>query len=309
MRPNWTAFRRVGVWPALLVLIFIWPAGAGQPAAEAPRAFGQGRLWQVSQAGVAPSHVFGTMHVTDGDVVALPAAVDEAIARSDRLVLEIVLTREKFVRLAQAMTFTDGRSLSDVVGPKLYAEVGRIAGRYGLPGAQMNQFRPWAIMTMFSVPPAELKRQVAGYVMLDRMLQDQATLRGTPVFGLENVEEQIAVFTDISERDQIEMLNWTLRMNAQIDGIFEMLKQAYLKGDLDRLHAIARELSTGTNPRLMKLFNRRLIDSRNDLMVKRMARHLKRGGAFIAVGALHISGEVGILRLLQKKGYKVKRIL
>jgi uncharacterized protein YbaP (TraB family) len=309
MRPRWSAFRLVGVWPALLALILIGLAGAGPSAAETPRAFGQGRLWQVSQAGVAPSHIFGTMHVTDGDVVALPAAVDEAFARSDRLVLEVVLTRKNFMRLAQAMIFTDGRSLSDVVGPKLYAEVGRIAGRYGLPGAQMNQFRPWAVSTMFSVPPAELKRQAAGHVMLDRMLQDQAALRGTPVFDLEDVEEQIAIFTGISERDQVEILKWTLRMNAQIDGIFKTLKRAYLKGDLDRLHAIAGELSTGTDPRLMKLFNRRLIDSRNDLMVKRMGRHLKRGRAFIAVGALHISGEVGILRLLQKKGYKVKRVL
>ena len=44
-------------------------------------------------------------------------------------------------------------------------------------------------------------------------------------------------------------------------------------------------------------------------MVKRMARHLKRGQGIFRRGALHLSGEEGILQLLQKKGHKVKRIL
>lgn len=296
----------LGHW---LLLLLIWLAAAGQAAAEAPRVFGQGRLWQVAKAGVAPSHVFGTMHVADEDVLALPAAVDEAIARSERLVFEVVMTRETSMRLARAMMFEEGRSLADVVGSALYADVARVARRYGLPAAAMNRLRPWAVMATFSMPPAELKRQAAGHDMLDRSLQDQAALRGAPVFSLEDVDEQIAILAGLPMRDQIEMLESTLRMNPQIDKIFEALKQAYLKGDLDRLHEIAYEMSTGVDPRLMEAFNKKLIESRNDLMVKRMMRHLKRGRAFVAVGALHLSGEGGILRRLQKKGYKVRRIL
>ena len=37
-------------------------------------------------------------------------------------------------------------------------------------------------------------------------------------------------------------------------------------------------------------------------------KHLDAGGAFIAVGALHLSGENGLLHLLEKKGYTVKRV-
>lgn len=47
---------------------------------------------------------------------------------------------------------------------------------------------------------------------------------------------------------------------------------------------------------------------RNRRMVERMARHVNQGGAFVAVGALHLSGENGILRLLEKRGYKVSRV-
>ena len=48
-----------------------------------------------------------------------------------------------------------------------------------------------------------------------------------------------------------------------------------------------------------------LIDQRNARMVTRMEPFLKRGQAFIAIGALHLPGEVGVLNLLAKQGYRV----
>jgi uncharacterized protein YbaP (TraB family) len=296
-------------WVGAAGLLLVALAVAGAALADAPRPFGQGRLWQVSPAGAAPSYVFGTMHVADEDVVSVPEAVTAAIVRSDRLVLEVAMTRKNAMYMARAMVFEDGRRLSDVVGPKRFAAVGRVAGRYGITAAQIAMFRPWAVITMFSVPPAELKRQAAGHAVLDRLLNDQAVRRGMPVFDLEDIEEQLAILRDLPERDQVEMLDWTLQLNAQIDEIFEKIKRAYLDGDLDRLHAMTRELSAGTDLRLMEVFNRRLVETRNELMVKRMERHLKRGRAFVAVGALHLSGEQGILRLLEKKGYAVRRIM
>jgi uncharacterized protein YbaP (TraB family) len=52
-------------------------------------------------------------------------------------------------------------------------------------------------------------------------------------------------------------------------------------------------------------FLRRLIDDRNVQMVERMLPRLQRGSTFIAIGALHLPGEKGILQLLAEKGYTV----
>ena len=43
-------------------------------------------------------------------------------------------------------------------------------------------------------------------------------------------------------------------------------------------------------------------------MVKRMQKRLQEGNAFIAVSALHLPGEKGIIKLLQKQGYQVSAL-
>jgi uncharacterized protein YbaP (TraB family) len=43
-------------------------------------------------------------------------------------------------------------------------------------------------------------------------------------------------------------------------------------------------------------------------MVERMLPHIAERSAFIAVGALHLPGEEGILSLLEQRGYRVSRL-
>jgi uncharacterized protein YbaP (TraB family) len=142
---------------------------------------------------------------------------------------------------------------------------------------------------------------------LDRTLQQAADARGTPVFGLESLKEQIAAFSGASESEQVEGLRLTLDLNPGLDTTFAEMKEAYLAGDLDRLHAMAQSMYAGQDPRLAKQFEQQFIEDRNKRMASRVVRHVKQGEAFIAVGALHLSGDNGILRLLEARGYKVTR--
>lgn len=295
--------RGLGAWLAALLFIptLVLPA-----AAKEQRVHAQGRLFEVGAAGVPPSHVFGTMHVTDPEVLRLPQPVVRAFDDSTRLVLELLFTPEVEARMTEAMLLKDGRTLADVVGPELYDKLLRRAAAYGLQAQQVNRFRPWAAALIFSLPVEELDRSASGILALDRALQATADARGIQVFGLETLDEQVAAFGDMSEADQIATLRLTLDLNPKIDALFAEMKQAYLAGDLARLHAMTLSMM-GNDPHLSAVFEERFIEMRNRRMVERMTRHLKQGGAFVAVGALHISGESGILRLLEKRGFTVKR--
>jgi uncharacterized protein YbaP (TraB family) len=304
MKPNKPMWARVML--AAVVLLLILVAHSGWSAERQP--YGQGLLWRVEMPSAAPNYVFGTMHSTDASVAVIPTPVEQALSQTGIVMVEVVLTADIGIKLAQAMMIMDGRNLVDIIGADRFARVVAVGGRYGLPDLQMNRFRPWALMTLFSVPPAETARQAAGYAALDLMIQSKAREHGTTLVSLETVEEQIALFANLPEPDEIALLDGALNLNPDIEAIFEHMKAAYLAGDLDSLQRLAKERTGGVDPSLFEQFMTRAIDSRNQLMVDRMGDQLSAGNTFVAVGALHLPGEKGILRLLELKGYRITRV-
>jgi uncharacterized protein YbaP (TraB family) len=51
-----------------------------------------------------------------------------------------------------------------------------------------------------------------------------------------------------------------------------------------------------------------LVDERNHDWLPKIDEHIKQEPCFIAVGALHLPGNYGLINLLRKAGYKVKAI-
>jgi uncharacterized protein YbaP (TraB family) len=71
---------------------------------------------------------------------------------------------------------------------------------------------------------------------------------------------------------------------------------------------VMEEFSAGQRSSLQEFFENELIAKRNRRMVERIQPRLAEGNALVAVGALHLPDEVGILRLLEARGYTVKRM-
>jgi uncharacterized protein YbaP (TraB family) len=94
----------------------------------------------------------------------------------------------------------------------------------------------------------------------------------------------------------------------EIPRMFADLKAAYLDRDLARLVKVSDDSMRDNNQRLVEDFNRKLITERNHRMVQRMQPLLKEGQQFIAVGALHLPGEEGLLQLLNDQGYSVTAV-
>lgn len=290
----------------LLLLLAALPAKAVDAAGELR--YGQGLLWRIDTPGIAPSYLYGTMHSTDPAILTLPAPVAEAFARTSSLTLEMVMDAQVRQKLGQAMALTDGRTLDGIIGPERFAAAVAIGAQYDLPPQAIRLFEPWAAMTLFSLTPEEFRRNAAGIHPLDHSLQVEARRRGKTVYGLESVEEQIAVFADIPEADQIALLDTVLRDHPRIEEWFAVMKSAYLAGDIATIYGIMSKQAVGIDPAIAASFKDRLIVARNHRMAERMTGLLDAGNAFIAVGALHLPGDEGILRLLELEGRRVKRI-
>lgn len=288
---------------AALLFASILPAAAAEDSG-----FGKGLLWRVSMPGVPASYIFGTFHSADPALATPSPAVRKVLDRVDRVMIEVVSSPGDDEQKWRATFLTDGRRLSDITGPERFRQVVEVGARYGIPAENLESLRPWGATGVFSIPPSELQRQAGGGETLDAVIVNIAKQRGIPVFGIETAAEQIAAFAGDSEADQLVMLYAVLDSNARIEVSFKKLKQAYLAGDLARLHDLAYE-DTGSAPiDVVDRFFQRLIWDRNHRMVERVLPHLAEGNILVAVGALHLYGDKGLPGLLAQRGYDVSPV-
>ena len=278
----------------LLLVLPLLQAGA----AEIP--FSKGILFRVEQAGASPSYLFGTFHSEDQRVVHLPPPVRKALEDADRVVLELKLDGASTMAAVTAMIYTDGRDLAKVLDPELYRRVVAAAGERQIPEVAVRHYKVWALAMLLTMPPTRTGE------FLDQLLARFARLNGKEVVGLETATEQLALFEDLPEADQIQMLKDVLNNLGDLPKMYEELLHAYLERDLGRLMEINEDYSASENPELEQRFQKRLIDDRNLRMVERLLPLLRKGRLFVGVGALHLPGENGVLRLLERHGYRVE---
>lgn len=261
-----------------------------------------GLLWEVHGEGADPSYLFGTIHSEDPEVLRLASPVRQAFEEADSVVLEVLLNMEAMIYSSTVMLLTDGRLLSDIIGRPLFEETARAIVSRGIPEVVLERMKPWAAATTLSVPVPETG------MVLDLMLYQEAQQAGKSLHGLETIREQLDVFDTMPERDQVALLQDAVDNLDLIDEMNAALLAAWKRRDLAAMMAISDAAIESGDQRIARDFEQRLIIERNHLMADRLEAHLQRGGAFIAVGALHLPGEDGLIRLLGQRGYSLRMI-
>ena len=290
----------------LLCLLLLAAALAVQ--AQEPLRHGQGLLWRIESEGRPASYLFGTMHTTDPKVVRLPEPVQTALQGARSIAIEMVLDDTVQAKMGAAMVLTDGRQLERIIGAERFAALSAIGALYDMPPPALQRLAPWAAMTVISLTPTEFRRIRLGHLPLDHAIQAYAGEQGVALYGLESAEEQIAVFRDVQEDQQVALLDLAIRSHPYIETWFQQMKDAYLTRDLAALARLAQDQSLGGDPEVMAGFHKRLIETRNKRMAVRMMARLDEGDAFIAVGALHLPGDFGLVRLLELQGRRLTRV-
>jgi len=144
-------------------------------------------------------------------------------------------------------------------------------------------------------------------VFLDQALLRIARERELQTFGLESLEEQLAALDGLSPQDQLALLREAVANHDMLTATVEAMVRAWLARDLVALQA-ASQPKRSDDQRLQAQLLERLVDRRNPVMLERMQPRLAEGGAFIAVGALHLPGKQGLLHGLEEQGYRVTKV-
>ncbi len=279
---------------------------------------GEGVLWRVTRDDLPPSYLFGTYHLDQ--VANLPVAQHaETLAARARLMF-VEISEAEQEEMATAFHANPGMivndravPLSDWLEPSLLTAAEALLPRYGLNMPTASLIQPWMLNLMIALPPCMIAAQQNGMLSMDHELARAAESAGVPVQGVETWQEQISIFADAPLEDQRDGLRLSLASPHDPEDMQATMAALYAKGEVMMLWelslAAARDLVTDRDIDAVAAEWWDVVATRrNAVMAERALPDFAEGGVFMAVGALHLPGEAGLVELLRAEGFKVEQV-
>jgi uncharacterized protein YbaP (TraB family) len=197
--------------------------------------------------------------------------------------------------------YPKGIQIKDKIRPETYKYLLKIT-RNNPSGWQ--HMRPWAI-AMFKLQHPASPDVSSAWGVERHVLQKKG--KGYPSYGLESVDEHIAVFSGMNDAEsEVYLLESLVFGNAQIKH-FSAMHRAWKSGDTAQLYALYREVSPDIveAPRIRA----RLLTDRNSRWIPKIENAIKSGKpTMVVAGALHFSGPGSVIELLRARGYKIEQL-
>ena len=109
----------------------------------------------------------------------------------------------------------------------------------------------------------------------------------------------------------LDALIETLDLGDTVADVMETTTELYLTGDtgmvMPLMKAVSEEKSPGNSTDYAD-FEQRIVIDRNKTMAARARPILDGGNVFMAVGALHLPGDEGMIELLRKDGFSITAV-
>ena len=266
-------------------------------------------LWKVSDANNS-LYLLGSFHMLKETDYPLAKSTDLAFDDAEQLVFE--LSPEEMnnpalgQKMAQAATRTDGKTLQQSLSPETWKKFEAYATKNNLPVANFQGFEPWFVGLILNVTEMQ-KIGLKPALGLDKYFMDRAAKAGKSAKGLETGDSQIAIFDGMSAKQQEQFLDDALNESAEMKAKIEALHSAWRNADDKTLfNKMAAEMRK-EYPELYESIN----PARNKIWLPKLEALLKdndKDDVLIVVGALHLIGDDGVIKMLADKGYKVERM-
>lgn len=258
-------------------------------------------LWKISGNGLKePSYLFGTIHAT------CDATLDEntlkALEVTKQLFLELDMDDKALqMEMIKFMTMKDGVKLSTLLSPEDFQIVDEFLKKNLKMSAKMfDSFKPFMISSMLL--PKMIDCQ---YKSVELELMKISKEQNEEVFGLEKVEDQMKVFDAIPYQIQADELLKTAKGDLEKEKEeFNEIMTIYQNKDIEGMLKLMNESDNKITSENQDV----LLNNRNKNWISKMIEVMKEKPTFFGVGAGHLAGEEGVIKLLRKQGYKVEAV-
>ena len=268
-------------------------------------------MWKVSSpANSSKTHsayVLGSVHLGDKSLYPLPAVIEDAFQSSSVLIVEVDIRKvdpHELQKLLAGAAYPSGDDLFHHISPETRAKLTDYFNAYHLPPAIFSRVRPWALgvtIEMLAMVRAGLDPKDG----IDLHFLNEAGKRR--VEELEDAEWQMKLLEDMPESLADSWLSSAMTQAETSKERWARLSAYWSQGEVANMEELltASEMGGGEES---KRYERRLREDRNPHMADRLEKCLHSTEAcFMVVGAAHVIGREGIVKLLEGRGYRVEQ--
>lgn len=254
-----------------------------------------------------PSYLFGTYHLINSEFVKDKPRVYKAYQEADQVVVETEIDSSQLLAFTMK-AMMPGKSLKTLLDEETYATIQEeVKNGMQVDLAMFDQFKPAYISTLLAVMYTNENnpwlKKYQGQPM-DAFFAQEGKKQSKKVHLLETMMDQAEVlFSGTTVEEQAEDLKEMVNDKKATIELTQKLGRNYTNENLTGLEKLGEEYKEQYGEMT------ELVDDRNIKWMDQLPQILSDGNAFIAVGALHLPGEKGLINLLQAKGYTVKPVM
>jgi len=286
-------------------------------AVEAP--FGEGLFWQAVR-GEQRITLIGTFHFDDPRHAATLAALAPALGEAQVLLVEAGPAEEAALQAAMVerldlFFLPTGPTLPERLSEHDWQRLIEAMRARGVPAFFAAKFKPWYAAMTLSLSPCALGEVAAGQKGLDGQLIAAANARALPVRALEPFDAALTLFDLVSDTDQIDLVRAALLTAASADDYTATLADAYFAEETRLIWEFTRHdalTNSGLDAEVveaqLRLGEDYLLVRRNRAWLAPILAEASHGPVLVAVGALHLPGQGGLLAMLQGEGFRLTRL-
>lgn len=280
--------------------------------------FAQGNFWRATK-GAQEITLIGTYHMEDARHAETLARIAPALAAAKTLLVEagpaeMAALKEKLGQEPDLMVITDGPTLPEQLSPDLWDKLAAAMRQRGVPSFIAAKMQPWYLSMLLSVPPCAMTDMGEDHG-LDARLIETAQTQGVPVVALEPFDTIFDIFDSMSREDQLSMITSTLAVESLSEDMTVTMADSYFAEESRMIWELSRDLTLrqeGYSPervaREFAVMEEAMMTRRNRNWIAVLTGAAEKGPVLAAFGALHLSGEDGVLALLGAEGFTVERL-
>lgn len=272
-------------------------------------------LWKVSGNGLnEPSYIIGTHHLAPFSIMDSIAGLRNAMNETRQVYGELKMSEMQspatMQQMQKTMMIEGDTTLTSLLSPEDFATANKFCKENLMMDLSMASKLKPAFLLNNVVVAAYIKHigKFNPQEQLDTFFQSQATTNGKKVDGLETPEFQFnLLFNGYSLERQAQLLMCTINnIDTEVESL-KKLTDAYMKQDLNTMLRVSEERK-GNQCDPLPGEEDAMIYDRNKAWSVKLPAIMKAAPTFVAVGALHLPGEKGLLNLLKKQGYTVEAV-